>query len=398
MSTGTLKDGREYCQYYIERKLKREYFGRGLAARKAAQDRDAELKEQGAIRDYSHSLPIQSGVTFEELATAYMDIKSKTDLTPSSWAATTYKLASVIIPEIGHLQAARLTHGRLDEYVKKRLTTQMTTAIGPKSNPVIKKLCTPAGEPRYPSRSTINRELCDIQAIMNWAVEKQYLIANPVLGHKKPKLDNAVLKPPTAKETIAILNECVPHLIRALKISYFTGLRPGAEELFRLTWADVDIENKSIFIVSAKKKGLPYRTVPIHDELLDDLIRWKKDDRNIPSQHIINFQGRPVKSVKLAFRAAKRRAGITRRLRLYDFRHAFATTLLSGGSNLKTVSEILGHSRPDTTIRVYQHTNLEQKREEINKLPGLKTNLPENVIEYSRFKKPGSKKPLVIKK
>ena len=71
---------------------------------------------------------------------------------------------------------------------------------------------------------------------------------------------------------------------------------------------------------------------------------------------------------KIGWQAAKRRAGITRRLRLYDLRHAAATKMLARGADLKTVARILGHKSPVTTMTVYQHVSDEQTRAAIDKL------------------------------
>jgi len=102
-------------------------------------------------------------------------------------------------------------------------------------------------------------------------------------------------------------------------------------------------------------------------------LRIQVKDKNI--LEIITYQGRPVKRIKKVFNAAKKRAGINRRLRIYDFRHCFATTVLGEEGDLKSASEIIGHSRTETTMQIYQHTNTKLHRKTINKLPEL--NLPE---------------------
>lgn len=58
---------------------------------------------------------------------------------------------------------------------------------------------------------------------------------------------------------------------------------------------------------------------------------------------------------------------------LYDVRHAFATSALASGADMKAVSEILGHSRPDTTMRVYQHVDAIQHKAAIDRLPDPST-------------------------
>lgn len=394
MSIHTTKDGRHFCQYYIKGKQKRKFFGHGLAARSQAEKYDLGLKNAGAIKPYNFQDPLDKSVLFESLAVEYLTIKRKTDLAQSTVDALNYKLSKIILPEIGHLQAPGITHKRLDQYVLKRLSTARTVMAGTKEKPEIKTLKNPDGSTRFISRSTVHRELCDIQAILNWAVTNHYIIRNPVQGHKKPKKDNAIIKPPTKTETLAIIAQAAPHLIRALKISFFTGLRPGATELFRLTWADVDFDEKTIFIISAKKKGIPFRVVPLHDELLKDLERWKKQDKKNTCKNLISFNDLPIKTVKNAFKAAKRRAGITRRIRPYDFRHAAITMMLENDGDLKSVSQIAGHSRTDTTTQIYQHISKKLLRKQIDRLPDLQTPAPtenEKIINFSKVLK-GQKK------
>jgi integrase len=371
MSVRRLKDGRWTCYYRISCKQKTEYFGRGLEAQKNAEIRDEEIKTQLGTLSYNRHVTMDQGTIFETLALEYLNVKHQTDMTKSSVNALEYKLSAVILPELGHLQASTITHKRLDEYVSTRLSKPRTVNRGTKKRPVIKTLKNSDGTIRYISRSTVHRELCDIQAILNWAVSRQYLLANPVIGHKKPKKDDDIIKPPSIQETRSILKEAAPHLIRALKISFFTGLRPGSTELFRLTWEDVDFEERTIFIISAKKDGIPFRVVPLHDELLSDLRRWYKDDQGKTARQIITFKDKPIKTVKTAFKAAKRRAGITRRMRMYDFRHAAITNMLAADGDLKSISEIAGHSRTDTTTKIYQHTSTKLLRRQIEKLPGL---------------------------
>ena len=410
MSIGKKKDGRVYCQYYIKGKTRREFFGRGIDAEKAAQARDNELKAQGKIKNYKRTKPLESKIKFADLALEYLSVKAKTDMTTTSSLALEYKLAKIILPSIGHIPAMGLTYKKLDEFVKTRIETQRTVIKGPRDRPRIEPLLNADGSKRYISRSTVHRELCDIQAVLNWGVDRRYLIKNPVRGHKKPKRDDAIIKPPTQNETLAIINESAPHLIRALKISFFTGLRPGASELFRLTWDDVVFVEKTIFIISAKKNGIPFRTVPLHHELFSDLKTWEKQDQDQwkknqekvnpiqPARQLITYRNKPIQSVKTAFKSAKRRAGIIRRIRLYDFRHAAITNMLSSGGDLKSISEIAGHSRTDTTTKIYHHTSNKLLKQQIDRLPFLEQKQPafdnEKIIDFRRIKKTRQKKTI----
>ncbi|MCP3941671.1 MAG: hypothetical protein GY710_09355 [Desulfobacteraceae bacterium] len=210
MSYGKKKDGRWYVKYKLDGKIKWEYFGRGLSAEKMAVDRNEELKEKGTIQNYTRRAPVMEAPTFFELATEYAQIKALTDMTPSSISALSYKLQAVILPELGDIEVTRLTHARLDQYVNKRLLTPVKKRIGLKINPVWKTTKNPDGTIKLIARSTVHRELTDIQAILNWAVKQKYILSNPVMGHQKPKRDDAIIKPPTVTETKQIIKHAPP--------------------------------------------------------------------------------------------------------------------------------------------------------------------------------------------
>lgn len=102
--------------------------------------------------------------------------------------------------------------------------------------------------------------------------------------------------------------------------------------------------------------------------LYDHLDCWYGEDMKDGIRYIVHYHGHRVDSNKKAWKEAKKRARVTRRLRLYDLRHAFATDLLRKGASLKTVSELLGHSDPGITAKVYQHVSASEQKEAINLL------------------------------
>jgi len=179
-------------------------------------------------------------------------------------------------------------------------------------------------------------------------------------------------EPTMIKEIQALLKSSADHLRCCLLISFYTGLRPGHKELLTLQWKAVDLVAETILITSARRGGPRSRFVPIHPTLLKSLKKWRIEDKDKKAPEIITYRGQPVQRIKKAFYTAKKRAGINRRLRIYDFRHSFATTVLGQEADLKSTSEIMDHSRPDTTMKHYQHTNLKLHRKTINKLPQLK--------------------------
>ena len=114
--------------------------------------------------------------------------------------------------------------------------------------------------------------------------------------------------------------------------------------------------------------------ISIHDDFLPVLQGWRDADLSNgknDGDYIITYRGKPVDRISRAFATVKRKAGITRKLPPYAFRHGFAAGVLAAVADLKSTSEILGHSRSDTTTRIYQHTDMELHRRSIGKLPAL---------------------------
>ncbi len=347
MSVHQLRDGRWFVQFRDKDtdKIKREYFGRGFEAETKAKERQSSLD----LRSYQKRTPKRKSPLFDDLVRAYMTAQEGR-IQNSTLDAFTYKMSGVILPEIGQLPAIRITAYRMDLYVQKRL----------------KKV----------KRTTVHREITDIQAVLNWSVKRKYLSHNPIAGFEKPKRDDEIIQPPTADEIQKMLEHSPPHVLRCICVSYYTGPRPGQVELLNLTWSNVNWNDLSIRIRSARKGGrFKYRDVPLHPDFANLLYIWHREDIKEGKEEtdpIITYKGQKIKRFIKAFNKAKENAKITRRLPPYSFRHAFATALLKSSADLKSTSELLGHSRTDTTTKIYQHTDLEIHRETIRRLPPLK--------------------------
>ena len=101
-------------------------------------------------------------------------------------------------------------------------------------------------------------------------------------------------------------------------------MRIGPTELFRLKWQDLDFERRTIREWSAaKNKNMPFRDVPIRENLLEEMKVWVRSDVETGHEFIVHFKGKPIASIKSAWRDTKLAAAITMRMRPYDLCHAF---------------------------------------------------------------------------
>jgi len=323
MAIRKLPDGRWVVEYRDPDKsgIAKEYFGRGPEGNKRAEKRNrdmgfGQIKQRRPRKRHQH----HTGLDFGDLARSYLDSKEGS-IEQSSIDALHFKLYGTILPEIGHLHPSRITPHRMDQYVTKRLKSplKITISYGPGRTLKKKKIVKDKnGNPKTIKRTTVHREITDIIAILNWSVARQYINRNPLTGYAKPKRDDEVILPPTLSETKAMFHNSPPHLHRAMALSYFTGIRPGAVELLSITWHQVNLDNQTITIISARKGAAKSRIVPIHPDLMPLLQEWKKEDESKTMPEIITYRG-----------------------------------------------------RTDTTTKVYQHTNLALHRETIKRLPGI---------------------------
>lgn len=174
----------------------------------------------------------------------------------------------------------------------------------------------------------------------------------------------------------------------AIILLLYTGLRCG--ELLGLKWEDVDYESNSIrvkrnlkqvinrdedadrkyvVIEQSTKTKSGVRSIPLSNMAKEALTYYAKIRTDSP--YVLSSKnGRPVSARNLdrAFRNILTRAGITKQYGVHSLRHTFASMLFKKGVDVKTVSEILGHSDVSVTYNIYIHIINEQKIKAIEQL------------------------------
>jgi integrase len=219
------------------------------------------------------------------------------------------------------------------------------------------------------SGSTVNRELALLKRMFNLAIDWDLFVgSNPVRKVKFFQEVNTGFRTLTQEEEKKFLVHATPYIQDIAVFGLNTGLRIG--EILSLTWESVDLENNLLSVFAHKTNKI--RTVPINTEARRVLEYWALGRKN--AFVFYNHEtGSPFVDLKAGFGLACRKAGIEG-VTWHTLRHTFASRLVARGVDIVTVQQLLGHSTVTVTMR-YTHTNLDAKRNAMQKLEGFSDNL-----------------------
>ena len=180
----------------------------------------------------------------------------------------------------------------------------------------------------------------------------------------------ALDKPKAAKHLPKVLSvEQIDALLGCIDTSTLSGKRDDAlfeliyscglriSEACTLQLANVHLEEKLILV---RGKGDKERIVPFGDRALEKILVYLNEvrpslvrGRNV-AELFVNYRGEPIsrKGVWKRFQELEALSGVE--AKVHTLRHSFATHLLSGGADLRSVQELLGHSDLSTTT-IYTH-------------------------------------------
>ncbi len=232
--------------------------------------------------------------------------------------------------------------------------------------PFIKQMQGVSPQTKKPrSQACVNRYCDYLDAMFNFGIEMELIARNPMKGRKKAKERPRDVQV-GVDDLKRIMEYAEPHIRWAMEVCFNLGTRPGPSELFALRFEHVDFDAGTVRIYATKTKT--YRTVPVTAAFLERLRKMREESE---SGYIVEYAGKPVKTIRHSFNKACARAGITVDVRMYDLRHLFATTMLANGADLAAVSKLMGHSTVKMTADVYYHYLEGEKEKAVGKLPSL---------------------------
>ena len=167
-------------------------------------------------------------------------------------------------------------------------------------------------------------------------------------------------------------------------ISLYTGLRIG--EVCALTWENIDLkhnilhvkttvarvrksdsENGSCSIIDVPKTKSSIRDIPIPTKLQSALLEMRYISQN--NKYVLSDSSTFLSPRTFEYRYHKALSrSCLEKINYHSLRHTFATRCIEVGMDVKTLSEILGHSNVAITLNTYVHPSMDLKREQLEKL------------------------------
>lgn len=297
-------------------------------------------------------------------------------------AAPTERYEALVLDFLAHLEFERgLSRNTLAAYRTDLLQfgrflaergRDATTADAGDLSDFLAELARGDGNGRAPcSTATVHRKAACLRSFYRHLRREEAIeddptarLATPRRGKKLPEVLSyaevqRLLAQPRGDDPVTLRDRAL------LELMYASGLR--ASETISLEVSDIDLDHG---IVRARGKGSKERLVPVGGKALAAMRVYLRAGRaRLLRDHderklFLNFRGGPLTRqglYKIVLRHAES-AGLGDRMSPHTLRHSFATHLLAGGCDLRSVQEMLGHADLSTT-QLYTHLSGEELKE-----------------------------------
>lgn len=219
------------------------------------------------------------------------------------------------------------------------------------------------------------RRLASIHEFHRFALAQHAVSADVAASVKAPKGASVLPDVLSVDEVSRLLDAAAvggstdPVVLRdkaLLEFMYATGCR--VSEAVGTNLEDIDLEEK---VVRLMGKGSKQRLVPLGSYARNSVVAYlnagrgeleRRSTAKVPERRalFLNKRGKRIsrQSVWEIVKTAGERAGVTKPLHPHTLRHSFATHLIQGGADVRTVQELLGHASV-TTTQIYTHVSPE---------------------------------------
>lgn len=228
------------------------------------------------------------------------------------------------------------------------------------------------------SRETINQILIVLSMGLEYAKDHYKVVCPEIHFLKSTKPSIRVLSVLEQQSLVGYLSEKSDVFSFGILLALYTGMRIG--EVCALQWEDISVEtirinktmqrlktdtDKTEVMILPPKTASSDREIPIPKVLLSTFSERRRDSGFV----LLQDNGKHIEPRLLQTKFAKiaKACGLAN-THFHTLRHTFATRCIEAGVDVKTLSEILGHSDVKTTLSKYVHSSLELKKSCMNKL------------------------------
>lgn len=319
----------------------------------------------------SKTVPSASGTTFEEVLELWIK-NNKIRLKGGTINKYRNLIDTHIIPELGSVKLSDLTATTINNFLAQKFQKGRLDKTGDLSASYVRSI------------------MLIVNSAIKFAVAEQ--MCSP--------LKTPIMKPSNSKAEITVLSideqkRLEMHLCNDLNptkagvyISLHTGLRIG--EICALTWDDVDFKNRIIKIRhTVARVRDPDREKETATKLIIDTPKTPSSTRDIPistslmpileelhnrysSSYVISETAAFIspRTYEYRYHRLLNESGIAS-VNYHTLRHTFATRCIEAGVDVKSLSEILGHSNVGITLNTYVHSSMELKRSQLEKISNI---------------------------
>lgn len=309
ISIGRLRGG--YCVYWAGPDGKRSRHQ--LKARSRA---EAEAEAIDTYRAH-HFVQSQKGMTVAAIWAEYVN-----DLGDRPTAKTMGYTGKAVLAHFGHYRPDQITTALCRSYNRDRMAAGI-------------------------SQGSVHTELGHLRSAMTFAERARIIDAAPHIERPaKPTPKERFLRKDEVQQLIDAAD--APHIALAIHLLFATAARVGA--VLDLTWDRVDLDRGVINLRlddARTRKGRA--VVPINRGLTAALQTARAAAL---TDHVIEWGGQPVRSIRKGFSAAAKRANL-RDITLHTIRHSSAVEMVSNGIPIDKVAQYLGHSNASITYSTY---------------------------------------------
>jgi integrase/recombinase XerD len=225
--------------------------------------------------------------------------------------------------------------------------------------------------------TTIARKVAAARSFFGFLVSEGIMKSDPTENMSSPSVGKALPKPIPIHQVRLLLEQPAKSSTaeakrdRAmLELLYASGMR--ISELVALNLGDVNTEGD--YFVRCFGKGRKERIIPIYEQIAKTVKNYIDEDRpklaHGRKEEALFLNARGERLTRQGFwqklKEYAKAAGLGTQISPHTLRHSFATHMLSGGADLRSVQELLGHANISTT-QVYTHLTTEHVRRDYDK-------------------------------